>query len=73
MFYSSPRENTFKLGEKNALVYEVQRILIEKGDTIRHDGLYRLETQTALKNFEENNNLFPDGKLDALTLEALLK
>ncbi len=73
MFYINPLANEFKLGEKSALIYEVQRILIEKGDTIQHDGLYRLETQTALKDFEAKNGLFPDGKLDALTLEVLLK
>ena len=73
MFYTNPKDNSFKLGDKNALVYEVQRILIKKGHTIVHDGLYRLETQNALKNFEAANGLFPDGKLDAITLEALLQ
>jgi len=73
MFYINPLANDFKLGEKSALIYEIQRILIEKGDSIEHDGLYKVETQTALKNFEAKNNLFPDGKLDALTLNALLK
>ncbi len=73
MFYINPLENEFKLGEESALIYEVQRILIEKGATIQQDGLYQLATQTALKDFEEKNNLFPDGKLDALTLSALLK
>lgn len=73
MFYANQNDNAFKLGEKNALIFEVQRILIEKGETVSHDGLYRIETQTALKNFEAKNNLFPDGKLDALTLDALLK
>ncbi|MFT7073758.1 MAG: hypothetical protein ACJAX3_002757 [Patiriisocius sp.] len=29
-------------------------------------------TQAALKKFEATNSLFPDGKLDALTLDALI-
>ena len=73
MFYINPAANTLRLGEKSALVYEVQRILIEKGDSIEHDGLFRTETFMALKSFEEKNGLFPDGRLDALTLEYLLK
>lgn len=73
MFYVNPLANEFKLGERSALIYEVQRILIEKGEIIQHDGLYRAETQTALRDFELKNKLFPDGKLDALTLDALLK
>ena len=73
MFYINPLQNEFKLGERSALIYEVQRILIETGASIAHDGHYRAETQTALKKFEEQNGLFPDGKMDALTLDALLR
>lgn len=73
MFYNNPAANSLRLGERSPLVYEVQRILIEKGDSIEHDGLFRAETFAALKAFEEKNGLFPDGKLDALTLEYLLK
>lgn len=73
MFYVNPQKNEFKLGEKSALIYEVQGILNEKGANIKHDGHYRTETQTAIKNFEAENKLFADGKMDALTLEALLQ
>jgi hypothetical protein len=72
-FYANPSANALRLGDQNALVFEIQRILIEKGDTIKHDGLFRTETFNALKSFEEKNGLFPDGKLDAITLEYLLK
>ncbi len=72
-FYANPKANELQLGEQNALVYEIQRLLIEKGDSILHDGLFRTETFNALKNFEERNGLFPDGKLDAITLDYLLR
>ncbi len=72
-FYANPKANELRIGESNALVYEIQRMLIEKGDSIRHDGLFRTETFNSLRNFEEKNGLFPDGKLDAITLHLLLE
>ena len=73
MFYVNPMANSLRLGERSALVYEVQRLLNEKGATIEHDGLFSSETFGALKAFQEKNGLFANGKLDALTLEYLLK
>ncbi|GAB5400838.1 MAG: hypothetical protein Aureis2KO_24230 [Aureisphaera sp.] len=72
-FYANPKANELRLGEQNALVYEVQRLLIKHGDSIKHDGLFRTETFNSLRNFEEKNGLFPDGKLDAITLDYLLR
>lgn len=73
MFFSNPTTNALRLGDQNALVFEIQRLLIENGDSIKHDGLFRAETLNALKRYEEKNGLFPDGKLDAITLDHLLK
>ena len=73
MFYVNPSQNEFKLGQRSAFIFEVQGILNEKGAAIKHDGHYRNETLEAIKKFEEKNNFFPDGKMDALTLEALLQ
>lgn len=72
-FFADPARNTPKLGDRNAMVFEIQRILIDKGHIIEQDGLFRTETFNALRTFEEKNGLFPDGKLDAITLEYLLK
>jgi len=65
--------NDLRLGEKSALVFEVQRLLIAKGEIIQHDGLFRAETFNALQRFETKKGLLADGKLDALTLSYLLK
>jgi len=73
MFHANPSANNLRLGERSALVYEIQGLLIQKGNSITQDGLFRTETFNALKDFEEKNGLFPDGRLDALTLSALLK
>ena len=58
-------------GEKNAIVFEVQKRLIKLGYTVKIDGVYRIETLNAIKEFEEKNNLLADGYLDVLTLEMM--
>ena len=60
-------------GEKNAIIYEVQKELNRNGDTITVDGVYRIETFNAIKAFEEKNNLLADGYLDDLTLELMFE
>ena len=73
MFYANPASNSLRIGERSALVYEIQRLINENGNAIKQDGLFNVETFNGLKSFEEKNQLFPDGKLDAITLEYLLK
>ncbi|MHB0755097.1 peptidoglycan-binding domain-containing protein [Polaribacter sp. M15] len=60
-------------GSKNAIVYEVQKELNNRGFTIKIDGVYRAETLNAIKQFEEKNKLFADGLLDKLTLAILFE
>lgn len=60
-------------GERSVLVYEVQKKLNTFSFSILVDGLYRNETREAIKEFEEINNLLPDGVLDPITLDALFK
>ena len=66
-------EKALYSGEKSAFVYEIQRLLEKQGYTIPVDGVYKNITSEALKSFEEKNNLFPDGKIDIITLDLLLK
>ena len=58
-------------GQKNPLVYEIQRQLKKQGFDIKVDGSYQAETQTAIKQFEEKNNLYVDGILDQTTIAVL--
>lgn len=55
------------------MVFEIQKLLVSKGYGIVIDGKYRQETQQAVKDFEQKNNLFPDGKIDLLVFEKLLE
>ncbi|WP_452225356.1 peptidoglycan-binding domain-containing protein [Lacinutrix chionoecetis] len=59
-------------GEKSAFVFEMQKLLVKKGYDIPVDGVYKNITSEALKSFEEKNNLFPDGKIDIMTLKMLM-
>ncbi len=65
--------STLQLGERSAFVYELQKLLVNKGFEIPIDGVFKNITSNAILGFEEKTNLFPDGKIDLLTLEALLK
>lgn len=61
----------FSYGQTSALIFEVQKKLVANGFEIETDGIYKVETKTAIKSFEEKNNLFADGLLDILTLDVL--
>lgn len=61
-----------KIGSKSSLIFEVQKALISKGYSIEPDGVFAKATMEVLSDFESKNNLFPDGKIDVLTFEALL-
>jgi peptidoglycan hydrolase-like protein with peptidoglycan-binding domain len=60
-------------GDKSALIFEIQKQLNQNGFEVKIDGVYKLETLNAIKNFEEKNNLFIDGVLDVLTLDVLFE
>lgn len=73
MFHGQQLQGGLQLGSRSALVNEIQKMLVRKGHDIPVDGVFKNVTINALRAFEEKNGLFPDGKLDALTFEALLK
>ncbi|TXD47225.1 peptidoglycan-binding domain-containing protein [Polaribacter sp. IC073] len=64
---------TMRYGEKSPLIFEVQKKLTSQGYYLANDGIFKKETMTAIKSFEEKNELFADGYLDVLTLDALFK
>lgn len=73
MFDSERSKNGLRLGSSSAFISEIQKLLVSKGHDIPVDGVFENETTNALRVFEVKNGLFPDGKLDALTLEVLLR
>ncbi|MEP3837502.1 MAG: peptidoglycan-binding domain-containing protein [Algibacter sp.] len=62
-----------RIGQKSVFIFELQKLLVKNGFGIPVDGLYKAITRDAVQSFEEKNGLFPDGKVDLITFEALLK
>ena len=73
--------NTFMLlngkkiikGQEDASVWEMQKLLIAKGFTLKLDGAYNDETTDAIKAFQQKNALYASGTADEATLNLLLK
>lgn len=59
--------------EESVFIFEVQKCLVKNGFDIKVDGVYMIETSDAIKAFEEKNQLFADGKLDAITVDLLIQ
>lgn len=72
-FKSNPEKYSLKVGDFNSFVFELQKIIVKKGYNIPVDGLFRDITLKAVGAFEQKNGLFADGKLDAATLDYLLR
>lgn len=72
-FKSNPEKYSLKVGDYSSFIFELQKKLVEKGHNIPIDGLFRDITFNAVRSFEEKNGLFPDGKVDLLTLDYLLR
>lgn len=72
-FKSNPEKYSLKVGDYSSFVYELQKILVKKGHNIPIDGLFRDITFRAVGEFEQKNGLFADGKIDAVTLDYLLR
>ena len=72
-YKNNPEKYSLKIGDINSFVYEMQKILVKKEYTIPIDGVFGESTHHALMKFEKKNGLFPDGKVDALTLNYLLR
>ena len=72
-FKSNPEKYSLKIGDYSSFVFELQKILVKKGYNIPVDGLFRDITLKAIGGFEQKNGLFADGKIDAVTLDYLLR
>lgn len=72
-FKNNPEKYSLKVGDFNSFVFELQKILVKKGYNIPVDGLFRDITLKAIGAFEQKNGLFADGKVDAVTLDYLLR
>ena len=72
-FKSNPEKYSLNIGDFNTFVFELQKVLVQKGYNIPVDGLFRDTTFKAVGEFEKKNGLFPDGKIDVVILDYLLR
>lgn len=72
-FNNNPDKYSLNIGDYNSFVFELQKILVKKGYNIPIDGIFKDVTLNAISQFEQQNELLADGKLDALTLNYLLR
>lgn len=62
---------TLRRGDEGEDVRLVQEVLVARGFDIKVDGKYGQGTQSAVRQFQRNNGLNPDGSVGPITLERL--
>jgi len=72
-FKSNPEKYSLKIGDYNSFVFELQKMLVKKGYKLPVDGNFRNITLEVVQSFEIKNGLFPDGQVDAVMLDYLLR
>lgn len=64
---------TYKKGDKDKAIWEVQKIINEKGQKIQIDGFFSDETELAIKKIQEQAQSYPSGLIDEDFMKILLK
>lgn len=64
---------TLKIGDNNQAVLEMQKILRNKGYFLRVDGIFDIETKSAVQQFQKKNGIYSSGIVDKRTLIQLMK
>ena len=62
-----------KMGDQGQGVWEVQDFLLKKSYQIPFDGVFGLETQQSLIDFQKKHNLIPSGIVNNKTLQVLIE
>ena len=69
--FSSQPMPTLSFGSSGVAVRALQRLLVSNGYAVRVDGIYGALTQTAVKAFQNQQNLATDGVVGQRTWRAL--
>lgn len=62
-----------KIKDKGSAVWELQKLLTAKGYEIPVDGIFSIETDQALKDFQRKSDTYPSGITDETTIRALIE
>jgi murein L,D-transpeptidase YcbB/YkuD len=63
----------FKKGDENKAIWEIQKLINQKGIKIQVDGIFNDETERAVKTIQEQAGNFPSGIMDEDFVKLLLK
>lgn len=63
--------SNLQIGDNNRLVWLLQKKLIENGYQHQLDGLFGIDTQNQLINYQTDNNLFPSGSMNEEVFKML--
>jgi Putative peptidoglycan binding domain len=61
------------IGDEGPLVFEIQTLLKKRGLNLPVDGIFRDETDRAIRLFQQEQSLYPSGKMDERTFRRLLQ
>lgn len=66
-------DKTYKKGDENKVIWEVQKLINQKGLNIKVDGGFSNETEQAIKTIQEKHQSYPSGIIDEEFLRLLLQ
>ena len=61
-----------RLGDRGPRVVKIQLLLNQHGIRVRVDGRFDFKTKLAVKLFQKRHGIFPSGRVNARTWEALI-
>lgn len=62
-----------KIGDEGQGVWEIQDFLLKESYEIPFDGVFGIETQQSLMDFQKKHNLIPSGIVNKKTLKVLIE
>lgn len=63
----------FGIGDVGSEVMEIQKLLQARGKTLQLDGVFDVETESVILDFQKENMLYPSGKAEEKTLLLLFQ
>ncbi len=64
---------TFRKGDKDRVIWEIQKLISQKWQPIRIDGVFSDETEQAVKKIQQEKQSYPSGVIDEDFLKLLLQ
>lgn len=64
---------TFRKGDKDRVIWEIQKLISQKWQPIQIDGFFSDETEQAIKKIQQEKQSYPSGIIDHEFLKLLLE